>query len=310
MAVSVRFHRRTPGSGSGSLSAAMPDTPLSMITTGMRFISWVPAAEDLIGSRSASVVRNGIRRFQIADPSNDPERLKRLAAIGAGRRMRGDRDRPHVLDQRGPHARVLRRAGRGARPTAPTWTACTSRTRGGLLTPDAVRELAPPLHRRRARASGRSFTATARSAWPRSSTSRASVPGFGSSTPPSGPLSRGHLAARGAEYRPQPRGGRASSHRSRPRRRGGGVGVLRPSSPRAKACPPGRRRSSMPPTTSHQLPGGMVTHDHVGCSTELRRGGAVRRGAPGGAARPRRDGLPDHRDARLAADRHSGGAAT
>ena len=47
MAVSVRFHREDPWERFRLASAAMPQTPLSFITTGMRFISWVPADEDL-----------------------------------------------------------------------------------------------------------------------------------------------------------------------------------------------------------------------------------------------------------------------
>ena len=50
----------------------MPNTPLSFITTGMRFIAWVPADEDVMRLSFRCVVRNGIRRFQVADPSNDP----------------------------------------------------------------------------------------------------------------------------------------------------------------------------------------------------------------------------------------------
>ena len=48
MAVSVRFHREDPWERLRLVSAAMPDTPLNLITTGMRFISWVPAGEDVM----------------------------------------------------------------------------------------------------------------------------------------------------------------------------------------------------------------------------------------------------------------------
>src|ERR1700749_1461392 len=48
MSVSVRFHQEDPWERLRLVSAAMPDTPLGMIGTGMRFISWVPAAEDLM----------------------------------------------------------------------------------------------------------------------------------------------------------------------------------------------------------------------------------------------------------------------
>src|ERR1700734_3671130 len=81
MAVSVRFHHEDPWERIRLVSAAMPGTPLGMITTGMRFISWVPAAEDVMRLSYELAVRNGLRRLQIADPSNDPVRLKRLASM-------------------------------------------------------------------------------------------------------------------------------------------------------------------------------------------------------------------------------------
>src|SRR5512132_4099548 len=81
MAVAVRFHREDPWERLRLMRAAMPETPLSFITSGMRFITWVPAGEDVMRLAFRCVVRNGIRRFQVADPSNDPERLRRVAAI-------------------------------------------------------------------------------------------------------------------------------------------------------------------------------------------------------------------------------------
>jgi oxaloacetate decarboxylase alpha subunit len=81
MAVSVRFHREDPWERIRLVSAAMPTTPLGFITTGMRFISWVPADEEVMALVFRCVVRNGIRRFQIVDPANDPPRLRRLAKL-------------------------------------------------------------------------------------------------------------------------------------------------------------------------------------------------------------------------------------
>ena len=80
---------RTRGSGSGSSAQAMPDTPLGMITTGMRFISWVPADEDVIGLS-----------FRLVGPQRDPPPPDRRpiqrsrapeAARGDGPRARGSR---------------------------------------------------------------------------------------------------------------------------------------------------------------------------------------------------------------------------
>jgi oxaloacetate decarboxylase alpha subunit len=81
MAVSVRFHREDPWERLRLAAAAMPTTPLSMITTGKRFISWRPCAEDVVALVFATAVRNGLRRVQIADPMNDPADLAQMAGI-------------------------------------------------------------------------------------------------------------------------------------------------------------------------------------------------------------------------------------
>jgi oxaloacetate decarboxylase (Na+ extruding) subunit alpha len=81
MAVSVRFHREDPWERLRLTAAAMPNTPLSMITTGKRFISWRPCAEDVVALVFRTAVRNGLRRVQIADPMNDAADLAQMAGI-------------------------------------------------------------------------------------------------------------------------------------------------------------------------------------------------------------------------------------
>ena len=142
MAVSVRFHREDPWERIRLVSAAMPDTPLGMITTGMRFISWVPAAEDVIELSLRLVARNGIRRFQIVDPANDPERLIRLAKMA---RAAGVEEVVIGLTYSISPAHTTQYYAQRAAALAP----CEEMDRiylkdpGGLLTTDTVRELAP-----------------------------------------------------------------------------------------------------------------------------------------------------------------------
>ncbi|MEA2229243.1 MAG: oxaloacetate decarboxylase (Na+ extruding) subunit alpha, partial [Solirubrobacteraceae bacterium] len=81
MAVSVRYHREDPWERIRMATAAMPNTPLGMITTGKRFISWRPAGDDVLRAVFRSVVRNGLRRVQFADPMNDPDDLAEMARI-------------------------------------------------------------------------------------------------------------------------------------------------------------------------------------------------------------------------------------
>jgi oxaloacetate decarboxylase (Na+ extruding) subunit alpha len=142
MAVSVRFHREDPWERLRLVSAAMPDTPLNLITTGMRFISWVPAGEDVMRLSFRLAVRNGIRRFQIADPSNDPASLVRLARMireeGAEEIVVG---LTYSISPVHTHEYYAERA--RAVAASEDIDRLYLKDPGGLLTPDAVRELIP-----------------------------------------------------------------------------------------------------------------------------------------------------------------------
>src|SRR5947209_6817535 len=142
MGVSVRFHKEDPWERMRLVSAAMPNTPLGMITTGMRFISWVPADESVMRLSFRLAVRNGLRRIQIADPSNDPDRLKRLARIvreeGVEEVVIG---LTYSISDVHTHAYYAERA--AALAGCPDMDRLYLKDPGGLLTPDAVRELAP-----------------------------------------------------------------------------------------------------------------------------------------------------------------------
>ena len=142
MAVSVRFHREDPWERIRLVSEAMPNTLLGMISTGMRFISWVPCDEEVMRLSFRLVARNGIRWLQFAEPSNDPERLKRLAAMAHAEGIEEvvigltySVSEVHTHDYYAQRCAAL--------------ADCKDMDRfylkdpGGLLTVDAVRELAP-----------------------------------------------------------------------------------------------------------------------------------------------------------------------
>jgi oxaloacetate decarboxylase alpha subunit len=255
MAVSVRFHQEDPWERIRLVSAAMPNTPLSIITTGMRFISWVPAGEDVMRLSFRLVVRNGLRRFQIADPSNDPQRLKRLAAMA---RAEGVEEvaigLTYSISAVHTHDYYAQRAAALAD--------CTDMDRlylkdpGGLLTVDAVRELAPPML---AAAGGRPLEL-------HSHCTIGLAPlvylegvkaGFGAVHTASGPLSRGtsqpdvlstarNLQAEGFEHDLDlDAQAQVSEH----------FAALA----RAKGLPAGAPREFDAVYYTHQLPGGMVT---------------------------------------------------
>ncbi len=142
MAVAVRFHREDPWERLRLVRAAMPTTKLSFITSGMRFITWVPADEDVMRLAFRCVARNGIRRFQVVDPSNDPERLRRVATLA---RQEGVEEivlgLTYSISDVHTHAYYAERA--AALADCAEMDAFYLKDPGGLLTPDAVRELAP-----------------------------------------------------------------------------------------------------------------------------------------------------------------------
>jgi oxaloacetate decarboxylase (Na+ extruding) subunit alpha len=149
--ISVRFHREDPWRRIRLVSAAMPNTPLGMITSGMRFVSWVPAGEDVMALAFRLVARNGIRRLQVVDPSNDPARLRGIAALAHAEGIEEvvlgltySISPVHTVEYYAERAAAL--------------ADCADMDRfylkdpGGLLMPDVVRELAPHF---RAAAGGR-----------------------------------------------------------------------------------------------------------------------------------------------------------
>ncbi|HXH96917.1 MAG TPA: hypothetical protein VNH40_06870, partial [Gaiellaceae bacterium] len=142
MAVSVRFHREDPWELIRLMRAALPDTLLNFITTGMRFIAWQPCDEDVMRLAFRCVVRNGIRRFQFAEPANDPVALRRVA-----RMAREEGVEEIVVGMTYSISPVHTHAYYAERVAALTDCADIDRfylkDPGGLLTTDAVRELAP-----------------------------------------------------------------------------------------------------------------------------------------------------------------------
>lgn len=142
MAVSVRFHHEDPWERIRLVSAAMPRTPLTFLTTGARFISWQPAGPDVMRLAFRLVLRNGIRRIQICDPMNNPEQLRGLAEIA---HEEGAEEVVTALTYSISPVHTDKYYAERAQQLA----GCDSIERlylkdpGGLLTPERVRVLAP-----------------------------------------------------------------------------------------------------------------------------------------------------------------------
>ena len=81
MAVAVRFKREDPWERMRAFRALAPQTPLSFLTTGMRFISWEIASEELMEFAFRLLVKNGIARFAVMDPMNNVPAMVNMAGI-------------------------------------------------------------------------------------------------------------------------------------------------------------------------------------------------------------------------------------
>lgn len=81
MAVAVRYLKENPWERIRLIRAAMPRTPLSFLTTGMRFISWEIASPELMELSFRLLAQAGIRRFAVMDPMNDATAMNGVAKL-------------------------------------------------------------------------------------------------------------------------------------------------------------------------------------------------------------------------------------
>lgn len=81
MGVAVRFKKENPWERLRQFKQRTPTTPLQFLTTGMRFISWEVASDELMEFAFRLLANNGIERFAIMDPMNDVDAMQRMAGI-------------------------------------------------------------------------------------------------------------------------------------------------------------------------------------------------------------------------------------
>lgn len=87
MAVTVRFHKENPWERFRLMKERAPRTPLSFLSTGMRFISWETAHPELMAMSYRLLVSNGVERFMVMDPMNSTpavlQSCREIAKAGA-----------------------------------------------------------------------------------------------------------------------------------------------------------------------------------------------------------------------------------
>lgn len=81
MGIAVRSHKENPWERIQRAHAAMPNTPLQFIGTGLRFISWEGQHPDFMQIVYDRLVANGISRFVVLDPMHDAAALLESARM-------------------------------------------------------------------------------------------------------------------------------------------------------------------------------------------------------------------------------------
>ncbi|NBC36698.1 biotin carboxyl carrier protein [Novosphingobium sp. FSY-8] len=81
MAVAVRYARNNPWERLRRMRAAMPDTVLQFITTGLRFIAWQQADPDFMAIVYRRLQANGIGKFIMLDPMHDADAVIEAARL-------------------------------------------------------------------------------------------------------------------------------------------------------------------------------------------------------------------------------------
>ena len=66
LAMGVKFHQEDPWERISRMREAVDGTPLSAITTGMRFMSWEKASETVFRMSLRLLARHGVSRLHIA----------------------------------------------------------------------------------------------------------------------------------------------------------------------------------------------------------------------------------------------------
>jgi len=142
MGVAVRYKKEDPWERIRRMAKAMPKTPLQFLSTGFRFISWETASPEFMGLAFETLIRNGLRRFALADPMNDADSnvaCARMIKAAGGEYVVGAlvftlspiHDDAHYVDR----ARTL--------AESPDVDALYIKDPGGLLSPLRARTLIP-----------------------------------------------------------------------------------------------------------------------------------------------------------------------
>ena len=144
MGVAVRYKQQDPWERIRLMAAACPTTPLQFLSTGFRFISWETASPEFMALAFATLARNGIRRFALADPMNDAAANAEAARIV--KRVGGEQVIGALVFTLSPiHDDAHYAAAARTMAASPDIDALYIKDPGGLLTPERARTLIPAI---------------------------------------------------------------------------------------------------------------------------------------------------------------------
>jgi oxaloacetate decarboxylase alpha subunit len=144
MGVAVRYKKEDPWERIRLMAAATPNTPLQFMSTGFRFIAWETASPEFMALVFRVLARNGIRRFCLADPSNDADSnvtCARMVKEGGGEYVIAAL--VYTLSPVHDDAHYVERARKLA--ACPDVDALYIKDPGGLLTQNRARTLIPAI---------------------------------------------------------------------------------------------------------------------------------------------------------------------
>lgn len=144
MGVAVRYKKEDPWERIRLMAKATPNTPLQFLSTGFRFISWETASPEFMKLAFATLVKNGIRRFALADPMNNAD--SNITCAGMIKEVGGEFVIAALVFSISPihdDTHYLERARKLA--ASPNVDAIYIKDPGGLLTPLRARTMIPAI---------------------------------------------------------------------------------------------------------------------------------------------------------------------
>ena len=144
MGVAVRYKQEDPWERIRAMGEICRDTPLQFLSTGFRFIAWETASPEFMELAFRTLALNGIRRFALADPTNDAASNVEVAKLV--KRAGGEQVIGALVYSISPiHDDAHYAAAARTLAASPDIDALYIKDPGGLLTPKRAQTLIPAI---------------------------------------------------------------------------------------------------------------------------------------------------------------------